>query len=151
MIDPFCSAVDTGKTQFYGTSHFMVLYNIRPIAAGHSLFVPVRHVERITELTDKEAKDLNRVMKEVIPVLIRFYGSEDNSYNLAVQSGPYSGRTIDHLHIHIIPRKPDDKYQKRGGGLKVDISESLEDLGPEHVSAEIARLRKYFGYSYQKG
>lgn len=150
MTDPFCNAVDTGKTRFYSAKHFMVLYNIRPITAGHSLFVPVRHVERITELTDEEAKSLNRVMKEVIPVLIRFYGSEDNSYNLAVQSGPYSGRTIDHLHIHLIPRKPDDKYQKRGG-LKVDISESLEDLGPEHVRAEVARLRKHFGYPGQKG
>lgn len=146
MTDPFCSREEIAKTSFHQSKHFMALYNIRPVLPGHSLFVPKRHVTRITDLTGEEAMDLNRLMREVIPVLIRFYGSTDDSYNLAVQAGPSSGRTIDHLHIHIIPRRSGDHLR---GSFKVDITESRENLGPDHVKKEVERLRKRFRYKME--
>ncbi|MEM3839336.1 MAG: HIT domain-containing protein [Candidatus Micrarchaeaceae archaeon] len=147
MRDPFCNKEDIAGTIFYKSRHFMALYNIRPILPGHSLLIPIRHVTRITELDEEESKDMVRSMKEVLPVLVKFYGDKDGSYNLAVQSGPSSGRTIDHLHIHLIPRKPDDRYHN--SGFKVDILENLEGLDLLHVRQEVKRLREHFGFVYQ--
>ena len=144
MIDPFCDKEQYSKTIFYMGRHFMALYNIRPILPGHSLLIPIRHVTRITELSSDEAKDMIAAMREVVPALIKLYGADDDSYNMDIQSGPSSGRTIDHLHLHVIPRKPGDRYYG-SSGFSVDIQESLKGLGPEHVAKEVARLRRHFG------
>lgn len=150
MSDPFCSKEAIAETEFYRSAHFIALYNIRPVSAGHSLLVSKRHVTRITELTEEEAKDMNRAMKDVIPVLVRLYGTADNSYNLVVQAGPSSDGTVhDHLHIHIIPRRPGDRYHGSLKGLDVDIAKNLEDLGSEHVKREVARLREQFKYKME--
>lgn len=141
MIDPFCDREQYSKTIFYRSKSFMALYNIRPVLPGHSLLIPIRHVTRITELSDNEAKEMIIALREVIPVLIELYGADDDSYNMDIQSGPSSGRTIDHLHLHIVPRKPDDRY-RYSSSFSVDISKSLDDLGPKHVKKEVERLRE---------
>ena len=37
------------------------------------------------------------------------------SYNIGINDGPAAGQTIDHLHIHLIPRYIDDRPDPRGG------------------------------------
>ena len=36
-------------------------------------------------------------------------------YNIGINCGPVSGQTIDHVHIHLIPRYVNDVKDPRGG------------------------------------
>lgn len=148
--DPFCDREGTVKTIFYETEHFMVLYDIRPVVIGHCLFVPKRHIVDILELTAEEAKDLYGAFGHVIPKMLGIYESTENSYDISSQVGPYSGRSVPHLHIHLLPRKKDDRYQQADANIFEDIKLNRTNFTYENVMEQVARLRKEFRYKEQK-
>ncbi|WP_394320992.1 HIT family protein [Streptomyces noboritoensis] len=92
---------------------FYVRYDNFPAAEGHVEIVPKRHVESFFQLTTRELKDAYS--------LIRF--AQENiddhhhpdGYTIGVNEGRAAGRTIDHLHIHLIPRHRGDVPDPRGG------------------------------------
>ncbi len=147
MPDAFCTPEAVGKTIFYKSAHFNVLYNIRPVVPGHILFVSIRHLANITELNEEENKDLHKVINFVLPKILKQYSPEDNSYTLVVQSGPSSGGSIPtHFHVHIVPRRPNDRYRRSLIGLNVDTGQLTDNLDMEHVNKEVTRLRKEFDF-----
>ncbi len=146
MKDAFCKKRVINSQVYYKTKYLYVLYNIKPILPGHSLIIPKRHVEFLSELKDEEWLEVIKVIRKVVPVLLKRYNA-DNSYNLAINVGPYSGRVVNHLHIHIIPRRKDDKYSKNSNriyaGLYNDIYIVDKSTDPKE---EIKELRKIFKY-----
>ncbi len=139
--DAFCSR-RVVRQRYLLTKHMMVLYNIAPALPGHSLVVPRRHVEQLTELKPVESKDLFETLQRVVPVLDRLYAGGSRSYELIAQVGPYSSRTVPHVHIHVIPRRKHDKYSKVGiVGIFSEEPKKLSSIG---ISKEVSRLRKEF-------
>ncbi len=138
-IDVFCDkAIREGI--FFETKHTMALYDIAPAVKGHSLIVPKRHVNSFIELTPIEITDFLKTLKVVIPVLLRLYGDESNSYNLLSQIGEFSGMSIPHLHIHLLPRRKDDLYNNAKTEIysSIDAKKRLTHL--EYI-AEVARIK----------
>ena len=149
QYDPFCVKEDTERTIFYETEHFRVLYDIRPVVTGHSLLVPKRHIIDIRERNNDELKDFYSVLHHVIPRLLKIYESTENSYDLTSQIGPYSGRTVPHLHIHFLPRKSGDKYQRPDANIFNDIKMNKSNATYGEVQTQVERLRKEFKYKQQ--
>jgi len=148
--DPFCNKEQIIKQAYYESRHTYVLYNLYPVVKGHSLIVPKRHVTDLMQLTDKEAEDLLKTMRHVIPVLLKAYKCE-SSYNIVAQIGEYSGRSVEHLHIHIIPRNKFDVYQDYNDKLYADLRKyELRHLAMHEIRNEVAKLRKLFHYKPKK-
>ena len=51
---------------------------------------------------------------DAVRVIIDQQHSPDG-YNLGVNIGAAAGQTVDHLHLHVIPRYTDDVPDPRGG------------------------------------
>jgi diadenosine tetraphosphate (Ap4A) HIT family hydrolase len=84
-----------------------------PIAAGHTLVVPRRHVASIFDLAPAEQAELWRLVAQVRRELgDRFH---PDGFNIGVNDGPAAGQTIFHAHIQVIPRYHGDVADPRGG------------------------------------
>ena len=104
--------------------HFVVL-NIWPYNNGHSMIVPFRHVEDLEELDDEESLEMIRLSKH----LVRAYRETMNAegVNLGLNLGRISGGSIDHLHVHLVPRWTGDaNFMPIIGNTKVMV-EMLEE------------------------
>ncbi|MDE1860721.1 MAG: HIT family protein [Candidatus Micrarchaeota archaeon] len=145
-FDPFCSREAFGKTVFFESRHFMALYDINPVVRGHILLVPRRHVTDPLQLTAEESDDSRKAMRRVVPRILDIYDASEGSYNMTMQVGPYSGRSISHIHMHIIPRNRSDPYHGKGLGIYKDIERNVPRFGWDEVSREIKMLRKEFKY-----
>lgn len=82
------------------------LVNIRPLLPGHSLVCPVRRVSRLSQLNHEETTDLFLTVKHVSAMLERVYKAD--ALNVAVQDGAAAGQSVNHVHVHIIPRVTSD-------------------------------------------
>ena len=82
--------------------HWRVLVNRFPYMDGNVMIVPIRHVERISDLTGEEWQDFGRVLGETQRVLGKIFKTE--SFNVALNTGPQSGASIPHLHWQVVPR-----------------------------------------------
>jgi bis(5'-adenosyl)-triphosphatase len=148
--DVFCIKEQTNKTVFYESEHIIILYDIKPVVKGHILIIPKRHIEDTLELTNEEIYDMNSVLKKVLPRILEMYGDEHRSYNISSQIGQYSGRSVPHLHIHIIPRRKDDIYQEPMKNIFEDLRLNKTHFTYKDVEIEVKKLRKEFGYPQMK-
>jgi diadenosine tetraphosphate (Ap4A) HIT family hydrolase len=84
-----------------------------PVTEGHTLISPRQHVTSIYQLSTGEQSALWAMVGEVRALLVRRYAPD--AFNIAVNDGILAGQTIEHAHIHVIPRRKGDVLDARGG------------------------------------
>ena len=84
-----------------------------PIAPGHTLIIPKRHVASFFDLTPEERADLLALLDAAKADLDRELAPQ--GYNIGINDGAAAGQTVPHLHIHLIPRFAGDRVDPRGG------------------------------------
>jgi len=84
-----------------------------PVAEGHTLVIPKRHVGSLFDLAVEEQADLWRLVALVRAGLLD--GIKPDGFNVGVNDGVAAGQTVMHAHVHVIPRRSGDVADPRGG------------------------------------
>ena len=84
-----------------------------PVSDGHAEVIPKRHVESFFELTDEEVSAVYKLARETKDIIVSKHAPD--AFNIGVNDGLAAGRTVHHLHIHLIPRYTGDVPEPRGG------------------------------------
>jgi diadenosine tetraphosphate (Ap4A) HIT family hydrolase len=106
---PFCSI----RAFVVETEHIVAFHDRFPVAEGHTLVVPRRHVDSVFDLTRAEFDTLWQVVTEVRERLRREL--QPNGFTIGVNDGAAAGQTVTHAHVHVIPRCAGDVPDPRGG------------------------------------
>lgn len=85
-----------------------------PAAAGHIEVLPKRHVVSFFDLTPQELTDVYELLRQARAYVEANHPAPDG-WTIGVNEGGAAGRTIGHLHIHLIPRYYGDVEDPRGG------------------------------------
>lgn len=83
-----------------------VILNRYPYNTGHLMVCPTRHVVHLSELTPEEGAGLFALTGRAVDVLRATMNAE--SANVGANLGRAAGGSIDHLHVHVVPRWPGD-------------------------------------------
>ncbi|CAN5854323.1 hypothetical protein BH24BAC1_BH24BAC1_35940 [soil metagenome] len=143
---PFCRS-GINASAFAGSENFLAIYNKSPILPGHSLVIPRRHIPAVLELTDQELTEFVRFSRQVTVDLLQVFGA--NAFNWSLQEQPAAGQTVNHLHLHIVPRlekdlpEPGDWYPILLKTYQTEIidSSTRPRLTDEQVQQEARRIR----------
>lgn len=84
-----------------------------PVSAGHALVVPRRLIATWWEASRDERHDLMDLVDEVKALLDERH--RPDGYNVGFNAGAAAGQTVEHLHLHVIPRYAGDVADPRGG------------------------------------
>ena len=90
----------------YEDDLFKVILDIYPSSIGHTLIIPKTHAANLFELGEKEAKAIIPLSQKIAAALkeaLNFDGM-----NILQNNGEVSGQTINHYHMHLVPRYKDD-------------------------------------------
>ena len=85
-----------------------------PVSPGHLLIIPKRHITSPSDLSETEWHGLRVILEEAHSIL----KSEDDKitgFNVGINVGRDAGQTIPHLHVHVIPRRPNDIPESKCG------------------------------------
>ena len=102
---PFCSE-SIQLSVFYENRDFMAAFNIAPVLPGHSLVIPRAHHTSILSFTDAELTDFFKTARTALLILMKAFHTE--AFDWSLQEKPEAGQTIEHLHLHIVPRAMND-------------------------------------------
>ncbi len=97
-----CLFCDLAKNCVAENELCYMIYDKYPVAAGHCLIIPKRHITTVFEMNSAEwaaAGDLINTAKGEIEKQHRPLG-----YNLKVNCGKAAGQEVMHAHIHLIPK-----------------------------------------------
>ena len=97
----------------FETSQWIAIYDAYPVSDGHTLLIPKEHYETFFDLPDSLIESLQYRIKDVKRILDEKYNP--SGYNIGVNCGQSAGQTVNHCHIHIIPRYDGDVENPRGG------------------------------------
>ena len=80
--------------------------DVRPLADGHVLVVPRAHVAAVEELEPAAAAALFEAVLHLAGPVREALGAAGTT--IGINNGAATGQTIPHVHVHIVPRWPDD-------------------------------------------
>jgi len=130
----------TKEIIFYRSGYSFAFVNLKPVLPGHVLCSPIRQALKLTDLTDQETADLFIIAKKVQSAIEKFY--RVSSSMVCIQDGVDSGQTVQHVHIHIVPRKSTDFDGERDQFYKaLQESEKSKPRSASDMAAEAAHYR----------
>ena len=135
----FCSPEQIKAHQIYETKLFRILIDKKPIAPGHSLIVTKRHTPSFSYLTPDEVEEFAYLIKKLGLALMRAVRA--GGYNVLFNEGLAAGQTINHFHVHVIPRQ----QETAGINPKDVLAEALQarkELTPEEVKEARKKLSR---------
>jgi len=109
---PFCK-LDLESRFITESATAFAIFDKYPVNEGHALVIPKRHVSDYFELVPREQSALwlmiNRVKKKIDEEF------EVDGFNVGINVGKLAGQTVDHVHVHLIPRYTEDVEDPTGG------------------------------------
>jgi diadenosine tetraphosphate (Ap4A) HIT family hydrolase len=83
-----------------------------PVTQGHTLIIPRRHVASFFELTEAEQNSILKLLRRAHSLAV---AEGVTAFNIGINDGAAAGQTVPHVHVHLIPRRPGDVADPRGG------------------------------------
>jgi diadenosine tetraphosphate (Ap4A) HIT family hydrolase len=108
---PFCDP--PADRIWVGRELTLATPDMYPAAEGHTLVLPRRHVRSVFDLADDEWEDLWDLLYAVREELRETY--RPDGFTVGINDGLAAGQTIDHAHVHVIPRHLGDVADPTGG------------------------------------
>jgi len=100
----FCDILDgkrDGHILYEDDSHIAFLDKY-PIDVGHSLVIPRKHHEKITDMTPQNVGNVFSLVPKIASAILDATGAD--AFSLGQNNGRAAKQIIPHMHIHIIPR-----------------------------------------------
>jgi bis(5'-adenosyl)-triphosphatase len=132
---PFCNP-SVLKYSFLENDKFLAIYNIAPILPGHSLIIPRAHLISIMELTENELYEFISFSRKAIRILSHAFQTE--AFNWTLQEKEEAGQTIVHMHIHIVPRTPQDLPEP--GDWYPGLQKNMDDIIDSSIRPRLSPL-----------
>lgn len=93
--------------------HALAIRDRYPVSCGHTLVIPKTHVKSLFDLDAETQADIWCLVARVRDALQSRFNPD--GFNIGVNDGSAAGQTVEHTHVHVIPRFDGDVGDPRGG------------------------------------
>lgn len=127
----FCQIIQGKKNSFkvYEDEKVFAFLDIYPANPGHTLVIPKKHFEQITDLSEEYLHALADSTKKISQTLTTAF--EAPGINVLSNNGKEANQLIPHFHFHLIPRHKKDKVglsTNRKEGLSKDLEKAQKKI-----------------------
>jgi histidine triad (HIT) family protein len=132
----FCRIVagEIPCTKVFEDGLCLAFLDIGPISPGHTLLIPKAHYETIHQMPADEAAHLARHIPLLAAAVQKAVRAE--GINVLQNNGLCSGQEVFHVHVHLIPRWPEDGLGFRWPAKQAD---------PEVLKEQAEAVRRCLG------
>ncbi len=86
----------------YEDRNFRVILDLGPATKGHALILPKEHAENLYDLPEESAAEAMVLARRMAATLVEKLHCD--GLNLVQNNGDAAGQTVQHFHLHLIPR-----------------------------------------------
>ena len=104
----FCKIAngDIPSKTLYEDEDFRVILDLGPATKGHALILPKEHADNLYELPDETASKVFVLAKKLAMKMKEKLNCD--GLNIVQNNGEAAGQTVQHFHMHLIPRYVND-------------------------------------------
>ncbi len=128
----FCriAAGEIPSSTLYEDEDLRVILDINPTSVGHALILPKDHASSLLDYPASKLGHVFEVAQKVGQAMQQSLGCE--GINVVANCGEVAGQTVDHFHVHVIPRYQDktkDRFVLEHGSIDpVDFNQIVQTL-----------------------
>lgn len=117
----FCKIIsgEFSSYKVYEDENVLAILDLSQTTYGHTLVMPKKHYADILAIPSDELEYLVTKTRDIARTLVDKLNAQ--GFNLLINTGAIAGQTVEHLHIHIIPRYSDDDT------IKIEMAENGYD------------------------
>ncbi len=103
----FCDILDGKKDGhfLYEDDSHVAFLDKYPIDVGHSLVIPRKHYEKITDMTTDDVGTIFALVPKIAKAILD--ATNADAFSIGQNNGRAAKQIVPHVHIHIIPRYND--------------------------------------------
>jgi len=109
---PFCNP-DSERELIVESATAYAIYDKFPVNDGHALIIPKKHCEDYFDLTFREQAACMFMLNKVKEIVSAKFNPD--GFNVGINVGEKGGQSVNHVHIHLIPRYNGDVEKPKGG------------------------------------
>jgi len=107
------------------TESAIAFLDINPVAPGHVLLVPKEHSTTLVDTTPLVLAAIAAELPRLARAVLAATGAP--GLNVLQNNGREAGQVVNHVHFHLIPRKPGDPFRVHWPAGKYEGS-ALEEM-----------------------
>ena len=132
----FCKIVrgELPCQKLYEDATTLAFMDINPGTPGHALVIPKAHAVDVHDVPPDTLADMARTAQKVARAAKEALGC--GGVNLVQSSGAVAFQSVFHIHVHVIPRYPDD-------GVRLPWTPKPGDMAA--IAAHADKLRSALG------
>lgn len=123
----FCKIVagTVPAAKVFEDEHIIAFLDIGPLAEGHLLVVPREHHTQIVDLPSGLAAAMAAQLPRLASAVLAVTGAA--GLNILQNNGRAAGQVVDHIHVHLIPRRVGDGlgFRWNAGTYPADRADEL--------------------------
>jgi histidine triad (HIT) family protein len=106
----FCAVVagDAPAIRIYEDDDYLAILDIRPFSRGHTLVIPKRHTVDLTDTPPETVAAMAKIGQRIARAA-RVSGLNTDGNNVVINDGKSAFQSVDHIHLHVLPRRSGDK------------------------------------------
>jgi len=113
VISSQCLFCELKSERIIETKLAYAIFDKFPVTQGHSLVIPKNHISNYFELDFNAQISIIKLVNKLKEIIDKKFNPD--GYNIGINIGDSAGQTINHVHIHVIPRYKDDIPNPIGG------------------------------------
>ncbi len=90
----------------FENEHVLAFLDVNPLAEGHTLVIPKEPYVRLEDLPAELAAEIGRLLPVIARQIVTATGAA--GYTILQNNGAVAGQEVQHVHFHVIPRRPGD-------------------------------------------
>jgi histidine triad (HIT) family protein len=110
----------------YEDEQVVAFLSNRPVNEGHTLVVPKKHYANIYEISEDETAYLFKIVKQVALAVRESVDAE--GIRIVQNNGEAAGQVVFHLHVHVIPMKPQEGFSHGKAYRSPSNSRNVDEL-----------------------
>ena len=127
----FCRIV-TGaipSTRVYEDADTLAFMDIGPIIKGHTLVIPKKHYDPITQTPEDVLARVMAVVRKIAQAQMN--GLKADGVNVLNANGEAAGQQVPHIHFHVVPRFKTDGHHWNWAAKKYDSLDEMKKMAEE--------------------
>ncbi len=127
----FCKIIngDIPSNKVFENDNFIAILDAFPANEGHTLIIPKKHFENIFEIDEETLKEGYAIAKKIANSIKKSLNIDN--INILQNNGALAGQTVNHFHIHVIPRIENDNVIIKSSPVSIDndkIKQIIENI-----------------------
>jgi diadenosine tetraphosphate (Ap4A) HIT family hydrolase len=122
------------RESIYRSADWRVAHAFNSTLPGWLVVIPTSHVESIADLSDSAASELGLLQRAISIAHREVLGAMKSYVMFFAEAEGFA-----HLHVHVVPRMPDQPTAERGPNIFSRLSDERGAALPPHAQDSLAR------------